>query len=103
SVEEFRARTARVRDAMAASGIDALLVSDPNSIYWLTGAEDWAFYTPLFALVLADDPMPFWYGRTMDRPGACMSTWLDDDHIVAYPEVLVQRSDRHPSEHLAHI
>src|SRR5690606_32132580 len=66
-----------------------------------TGAEDWAFYTPLFVIVRADDPMPYWYGREMDRPGARMSTWLDSDHILAYGEALVQHTERHPCDHLA--
>ncbi|WP_281406227.1 Xaa-Pro peptidase family protein [Aquamicrobium sp. LC103] len=89
-----------MQEAMAAAGVDLLLVTDANHIYWLTGAEDWAFYTPLYVLVSAKHSMPFWYGRAMDRPGAQMSTWLDADHVIGYPEDYVQQTDRHPSDHL---
>ena len=97
---EYRDRCLRVRRGMEAAGVDVLLVSDVNNIYWLTGAEDWSFYTPLFVVVTVDDPMPHWFGRRMDRPGAQMSTWLDDAHLHGYSETLVQTADRHPCEEL---
>ncbi|MCE8033213.1 MAG: Xaa-Pro peptidase family protein [Halomonas sp.] len=36
-VSEFEARLARVRDAMREAGLDALLLTDPADIYYLTG------------------------------------------------------------------
>ncbi|MBO6947343.1 MAG: M24 family metallopeptidase [Rhodospirillales bacterium] len=98
---EFKTRVERVRKDMQGAGVELLLVSDPNNIYWLTGAEDWAFYVPQFVLVSADDPMPTWYGRAMDRPGALLSTWLDNAHVAAYAESYVQKTDCHPSEALS--
>ncbi|MFU2486672.1 aminopeptidase P family N-terminal domain-containing protein, partial [Thauera sp. WH-1] len=41
---EFDARLATTRAAMAARGIDVLIVTDPTNMYWLTGYDGWSFY-----------------------------------------------------------
>jgi Xaa-Pro aminopeptidase len=39
SAEEFAARQARVRDAIAKAGLDWLLIIHPVSLHWLTGSD----------------------------------------------------------------
>ena len=41
---EYADRIARTRAAMAAKGIEVLLVTDPSNMAWLTGYDGWSFY-----------------------------------------------------------
>lgn len=97
---EYDDRLARVRRAMAAGGLDALVIGDPANINWLTGYDAWSFYTPQMMLVDMHDG-PFWMGREMDAGAAKFTSYLTEAQIVAYPEPLVQRTDTHPSAFLA--
>jgi Xaa-Pro aminopeptidase len=97
---EYDDRLARVRRAMAARGLDALVIGDPANINWLTGYDAWSFYTPQMMLVDMHDG-PFWMGREMDAGAAKFTSYLTEAQIVAYPEPLVQRTDTHPSAFLA--
>ena len=97
---EYDDRLARVRTEMAARGLDALVIGDPDNINWLTGYDAWSFYTPQMMLVDLNDG-PFWMGRLMDARAANFTTYLTASQIVPYPEELVQRPDTHPMSHLA--
>ena len=41
---EYAARLARTRAAMAARGVELLIVTDPANMNWLTGYDGWSFY-----------------------------------------------------------
>ena len=51
SREEYAARLAKTRAAMARQGIDLLWVSDPSNMAWLTGYDGWSFYVHQGVLV----------------------------------------------------
>ena len=51
SAEEFAARTAKARDGVAMRGLDALIITTPENIYYLTGYSTPAYYSTQ-ALVL---------------------------------------------------
>ena len=97
TVAEYDTRLARVREAMQASGLDALLIGDPANMNWLTGFDAWSFYVPQLMLVTGDRP-PVWMGRAMDRGAVFLTTWLPEECAVAYPEHLVQREGVHPMD-----
>ncbi|MBG6156240.1 M24 family metallopeptidase [Roseibium album] len=42
--KELEHRVARVRSALADNDLDGILVSVPESIYWLTGLDHWGFF-----------------------------------------------------------
>ncbi|MCP4819243.1 MAG: ectoine hydrolase DoeA, partial [Shimia sp.] len=46
TAEEYAARLAKTRKAMAVKGIDTLVVVDPSNMAWLTGYDGWSFYVP---------------------------------------------------------
>lgn len=94
-LEEFSQRLQRVRAAMAARGIDMLLLSDPCNIYYLTGYDGWSFYTPQI-LAVPHDRDPVWLGRAMDVAGVCLTSALRGDQVFGYPDTLVQSADGHP-------
>ncbi len=78
SREEYASRIARVRQAMAARGIELLIVSDPSNMAWLTGYDGWSFYVHQCVL-LALDGDPVWFGRGQDANGARRTVFMGDE------------------------
>ena len=97
---EYAARLAKTRTAMAARGVDLLIVTDPSNMAWLTGYDGWSFYVHQCVLV-APDGDPLWWGRGMDGNGADRTVYMARDHVLRYPDEYVQSSERHPMDHLA--
>jgi ectoine hydrolase len=94
---EYAERLAKTRSAMARTGIDLLIVSDPSNMHWLTGYDGWSFYVHQCVLVAADGE-PVWYGRGQDANGAKRTAWLSLENIVGYPDHYVQSTERHPMD-----
>jgi ectoine hydrolase len=99
SREEFAARLAATRAGMAARGIDALIVSDPTNMNWLTGYDGWSFYVHQ-AVIVPPAGEPVWFGRAMDAEGAIRTVYMTRDRIQGYPDHYVQSTERHPMEAL---
>jgi ectoine hydrolase len=96
---EYADRLARVRDAMSATGLEVVLATDPANMYWLTGYDAWSFYSHQ-AVIVPLDADPIWWGRELDVAGARITTWLDDDRIIGFPEAHIQSDERHPHSDL---
>ncbi len=96
---EYALRLQKTRAAMAARGIDVLLVSDPSNMAWLTGYDGWSFYVHQCVLV-AHEGEPLWFGRGQDANGAKRTVYMADDNIASYPDHYVQSPQRHPMEYL---
>jgi len=99
---EYAARLAKTRTAMAAAGLELLLVTDPSNMAWLTGYDGWSFYTHQCVIVSGDGD-PVWYGRGMDANGAKRTVYMDEDHIIGYPDHYVQSTERHPMDFLSNL
>jgi ectoine hydrolase len=99
---EYARRIARTRAAMAERGIDLLIVSDPSNMSWLTGYDGWSFYVHQCVLLPLDGD-PIWYGREQDANGARRTVFMEDDHILSYPDHYVQSAVRHPMDYLSGI
>jgi ectoine hydrolase len=100
--DEFAERLAKTRRAMAAKGIDLLIVSDPSNMAWLTGYDGWSFYVHQ-AVIVPPSGEPVWYGRGQDAAGARRTAWLAHDNIVGYADHYVQSTERHPMDFLAEV
>jgi ectoine hydrolase len=100
SRDEYAARVARTRAAMADRGVELLIVSDPSNIAWLTGYDGWSFYVHQ-AVLLALDGEPVWWGRGMDANGAKRTVFMSHDNIIGYPDHYVQSTERHPMDQLS--
>ena len=87
---------------MESAGVDLLIVYDPANMCWLTGYDGWSFYVHQ-CVVISTDGLLFWYGRGIDAKGAELTTDLDLDNIVPYPDDYVMSTERHPMEFLATI
>ncbi len=98
--DEFASRLSKTRTAMAAAGLDVLIISDPSNMAWLTGYDGWSFYVHQ-AVVVGTDFDPIWFGRGQDAAGARRTTWLPEADIIGYPDHYVQSTERHPMDYLA--
>jgi ectoine hydrolase len=97
---EYHDRLRRVRERMAAAGLDGLIVTDPANMNYLTGYDGWSFYTPQCVVVPAEGDVVL-CTRQMDATGARLTTFLDNDWILGFPDDFVQQRDRHPMEWIA--
>ena len=100
---EFADRIARTKHRMDEIGVDVLLVASPANQFYLTGYDGWSFYTPQMVVVAADEEQPIWFGRAMDAAGARVTVFMDDAHIIPYPDEYVSSDERHPMQLLAEI
>lgn len=80
---EFAERQKRARAAIDKAGFDALVVTSPENIYWLTGRQT-AGYFAFQAFIMPTGGPPVLLVRQLEMPGAVANTWLDD--IVSYQD-----------------
>lgn len=101
SDHEYQHRIANTRKAMAQKGLDAIVVSDPSNMSWLTGYDGWSFYV-FQAVILTLEGDPIWWGRAMDALGAERTVFMKHtDCIRGYDDTFVQNPEKHPMEELA--
>ncbi|OXT02185.1 ectoine hydrolase DoeA [Notoacmeibacter marinus] len=100
SRDEYARRVAKTRTAMAAAGVDVIIVSDPSNMAWLTGYDGWSFYVHQ-CVVVGPDGDPVWFGRGQDANGARRTSWLTESNIIGYPDHYVQSTERHPMDYLS--
>lgn len=100
SAKEYADRLARTRAEMAARGLEALFVTDPSNMAWLTGYDGWSFYVHQGVLLTLEGE-PIWWGRAMDTIGAQRTTYLHHDNITGYDDSYVQNPAKHPMQDLS--
>lgn len=101
-VDEMAGRLTRVRTRMDEAGLDLLVIQNPASMNYLTGYDAWSYYEPQ-AVLLPRDGSPLWVGRPQDANSARMTTWLEEEAILTYPEAWIEHSERHGGQRLAEV
>jgi Xaa-Pro aminopeptidase len=100
--DEYEQRIARTKERMAEEELDAVFVSDPANMNYLTGYDGWSFYVHQGVVLTADRDEPVWVGREMDANGARATTTLDEESIRAYSDDHVHSPyDLHPMDFVA--
>ncbi|TYO63021.1 M24 family metallopeptidase [Bradyrhizobium hipponense] len=94
SQQEYRERTTRLRQQMAARGMDTLLVLNEPNMNYLTGYDGMSDYVPQLALVCQDEEDPWLILREMDFTCATASSYLPHSRILTYPEKYIGSSQR---------
>jgi len=97
-INEYHERLNKTKDQMIKGGIDILLVTDPANINYLSGYDAWSFYVHQMLIIFIDEDQPYWFGRGQDRNAAVHTTWLDENHILAYSDDYVHSSTKHPMD-----
>ncbi len=59
---EYDARLTKTRNEMARRGLDALFVTDPSNMGWLTGYDGWSFYVHQGVLLTLEGEPIWWAG-----------------------------------------
>lgn len=102
SPEEYATRLAKTRKAMSARGLEAVFITDPSNMAWLTGYDGWSFYVHQ-GVLLGLEGEPIWWGRAMDAIGAGLTTYMAQDRLRGYDDTYVQNPAKHPMENLARL
>ena len=101
TAQEYQERIAKTRNAMSVAGLDAIFVTDPSNMSWLTGYDGWSFYVHQ-GVILTLDGDPVWWGRAMDALGARRKVFMKDDaNIRGYDDTFVQNPEKHPMQELS--
>jgi Xaa-Pro dipeptidase len=100
-IPEYKDRLNKTRQAMAEKGLDVLVVTDPANMNYITGYDGWSFYVHQGVIIFMDREQPVWFGRAQDSNGARITTWLDDENIVGYPDHYVQSQTAHTYDFVA--
>ncbi len=98
---EYRQRIDATKYKMSEYGLDVLVVADTANMNYLCGYNGWSFYTPQVVVVATDRPEPICIVRGIDLGGARVTTFLDNENLVGYPDDYVQAHDRHPMDFIA--
>lgn len=75
-VATYRERIERVRKSLRDQGIDAILVTMPDSIHWLTGYDTIGYLWTQGLLIDQSDAEPTLHTRTTEEPGVKETSWL---------------------------
>jgi Xaa-Pro dipeptidase len=77
ALDEYRGRLDRVRRTMVERGIDVLLLTTPENIYYLTGYQTTGYYV-YQALVVPRAGAPRFVVRKFETPNVQALSWLKD-------------------------
>lgn len=97
-IAEYQSRIQATKLSMQSRGMDVLVVADPANMNYLTGYDGWSFYTPQVVIIALVDEQPLCIVRGMDANGGRVTTFLDDDHMIGYPDYYVQSTEHHPMD-----
>ena len=100
---EFSNRLEKTKVSMINSNLEVLFIADPSNMNYLTGYDGWSFYVPQGVIISLDLKEPIWFGRKQDANGAKITTYLNHDNIIGYPEKLIQSPPLHPYDYVAKI
>ncbi|MCG8686541.1 MAG: Xaa-Pro peptidase family protein, partial [Desulfobacterales bacterium] len=100
-IEEYKSRLAKTQTSMEKAGLDALIVTDPANMNYISGYDGWSFYVHQGLIVFIDRDQPVWFGREQDSNGARITTWMDNDHIRGYRDHYVQSKTCHTYDFVA--
>ncbi len=101
TLQEYSTRLENVKKIMSDRGLDILILTDPSNMNYLTGYDGWSFYVPQGVIVSLEKEEPVWFGRKQDSNGARITTYLQDENILGYPENLIQSPPSHPYDYIA--
>ena len=77
--QEFHARAAALQARIRQEGADALLLTGPENIFWVSGRQT-AGYFAFQALLVPADGTPLLLVRQLEETGARADVWFDDIH-----------------------
>ena len=99
---EYERRVERTKERLREADLDAIVVSDPANMNYLTGYDGWSFYVHQAVIVTRNRDEPVWVGREMDANGARATVSLSEESIRSYSDDHVHSPyDLHPMDYVA--
>ncbi len=80
-IETYRQRIARLRVLMDDAGIEGLVVTQPDAIFWLCGFDTIGYLWPQALIIDIGESDPRLVTRTTEGPSAHASSWISDLHL----------------------
>lgn len=84
SKEEFKTRLSRLQAEMKKNNLDALLLSTPENIYYLTGYRTWytsSLFRPVLLFVPAEGDVSISL-RVLEKTTVLMTSWVKKENIL---------------------
>lgn len=98
---EYARRIGAIKNAMADSQLDLLIVTSPPNMNYAVGYDAWSFYIPQAILLpLSGDPL--WVGRAIDLECARHTTVLPEEALFGYDDSYLAKG-RHGADYIAEI
>ena len=94
-IDEFYHRLNKTKKQMDLKGFDALIVTDPANMNYISGYDGWSFYVHQGLIIFKEHDQPIWFGREQDSNGARITTWMDSENIIGYQDHYVQSKSCH--------
>lgn len=86
---EYLRRLTAVKSEMERRNVEALVVTTPANITYLSGYTSKSGYVPQGLVVSLKDEEPTFIARRMDGPAAIHQMFVDRSHVIGYPETLI--------------
>ena len=102
-ISEYKERIKKTKLSMEKSGLDVMISTLPQNMYYLSGYDCGSFYVHQGVIVSIDKEEPIWFGRGMDANGAKITTWLKQENIREYGDDYVQSTVKHPMDFVGDI
>jgi len=102
-IPEYKQRVARTKKSMEKMGIEVMISTLPQNMYYLSGYDCGSFYVHQGLILGIEEDEPIWFGRGMDANGARITTWLKEENIRQYSDDYVQTAVKHPFHFVAEI
>ncbi|KRP88610.1 hydrolase [Bradyrhizobium pachyrhizi] len=91
---EYLRRLSAVKIEMGRREVEALVVTTPANITYLSGYTSKSGYVPQALVVSASDEEPTFLTRRMDAPAAIHQMFVDRSRVIGYPEALIANPER---------
>lgn len=91
---EYLRRLSAVKAEMERCEVDALVVTTPANITYLSGYTSKSGYVPQALVVSASDEEPTFVTRRMDAPAAIHQMFVDRNRVIGYSEALIANPER---------
>ncbi|MBT4876439.1 MAG: M24 family metallopeptidase [Desulfobacula sp.] len=102
-ISEYKERIKKTKLSMEKSGLEVMISTLPQNMYYLSGYDCGSFYVHQGVIVSIDKEEPIWFGRGMDANGAKITTWLKQENIREYGDDYVQSTVKHPMDFVGDI
>ncbi|UCI31946.1 M24 family metallopeptidase [Mesorhizobium sp. B4-1-4] len=91
---EYLRRLSAVKAEMKRREIAVAIVTVPANITYLTGYTSKSGYVPQGLMIDLEDQEPTFFTRRMDAPAAKHQMFIDNGHIIGYPEALIANPEK---------